>query len=154
MRALSTALTVLFVLAQWVPVLRGWPVCARVVRALQLAGGELARRWPRTGPITRTVIPAFWQGLPVVLILSGPAVLPALAYASPPDPLWIPGIYDDADYDDVVVLAASGTGDIAPVPPVHLRPSPLLTARLSEFDEKATVVHSLSAVLPRAPPPQ
>jgi len=29
-------------------------------------------------------------------------VLPALAAASPPDPTWIPGLYDDADFDDVV----------------------------------------------------
>jgi len=27
-----------------------------------------------------------------------------LAYASPPDPLWIAGIYDAADYDDVVCI--------------------------------------------------
>ena len=33
---------------------------------------------------------------------------PSLAYASPPDPSWIPGIYDDADFDDVVGLATSG----------------------------------------------
>jgi hypothetical protein len=26
-----------------------------------------------------------------------------LAYASPPDPTWIEGVYDDADGDDVVV---------------------------------------------------
>ena len=33
-----------------------------------------------------------------------------LAHASPPDPTWIPGLYDDADYDDVVLalLAIDG----------------------------------------------
>ncbi len=30
--------------------------------------------------------------------------LPALAYATPPDPTWIGGPYDDADYDDVIIL--------------------------------------------------
>jgi hypothetical protein len=30
--------------------------------------------------------------------------LPFLAHASPPDPNWFPGIYDDADYDDVIGL--------------------------------------------------
>jgi hypothetical protein len=30
--------------------------------------------------------------------------LTPLAYASPPDPIWVPGIYDAADYDDVVCL--------------------------------------------------
>src|SRR5262245_60492519 len=42
--------------------------------------------------------------LPVVLVL-GP-----LAHASPPDPVWIAGIYDDADYDDAVVAVVSATG--------------------------------------------
>ena len=32
-----------------------------------------------------------------------------LAYASPPDPSWIRGIYDDHDYDDVVGIATDGT---------------------------------------------
>src|SRR5262245_4429288 len=38
------------------------------------------------------------------------AVSVALAYATPPDPPWIPGIYDERDYDDVVGLLTDGTG--------------------------------------------
>jgi hypothetical protein len=30
--------------------------------------------------------------------------LPALAYATPTDPTWIGGLYDDADYDDIIIL--------------------------------------------------
>ncbi len=37
------------------------------------------------------------------------AVLVPLAYASPPDPIWIAGIYDNADYDDVVGLVTDET---------------------------------------------
>jgi hypothetical protein len=33
-----------------------------------------------------------------------------LAYASPPDPSWIFGVYDDHDYDDVVGLVTDATG--------------------------------------------
>src|SRR5438132_13607033 len=33
--------------------------------------------------------------------------LPVLAYASPPDPTWIAGFWDDADFDDVVILITS-----------------------------------------------
>jgi hypothetical protein len=40
--------------------------------------------------------------------------LPVLAHASPPDPSWIPGVYDDADYDDVVTQVVSGTGTVGP----------------------------------------
>jgi hypothetical protein len=44
----------------------------------------------------------------LLLILA--SALPALAHASPPDPSWIPGIYDDADLDDAVVtLVVMGT---------------------------------------------
>jgi len=39
--------------------------------------------------------------LPVVLAV---IVLPAVAFASPPDPSWIAGIYDGADGDDIVSL--------------------------------------------------
>ncbi len=49
-----------------------------------------------------------WLRLPVAVLLLGAvfAVGP-LAYASPPDPTWIAGVYDDADYDDVVVAVSS-----------------------------------------------
>jgi hypothetical protein len=36
--------------------------------------------------------------------------LVALAHASPPDPTWQPGFYDDADFDDVVALLISLSG--------------------------------------------
>jgi len=39
----------------------------------------------------------------VVLFLGILLTLPACAYASPTDPTWIPGLYDDNDYDDVIV---------------------------------------------------
>ena len=39
----------------------------------------------------------------VLLLLACYVALPLLALASPPDAVWIPGIYDLADYDDVVV---------------------------------------------------
>ncbi len=48
----------------------------------------------------------------VVLPVGG---LTPLAYASPPDPSWIRGIYDGADYDDVVLLITSRSG--LPRPP-------------------------------------
>jgi hypothetical protein len=40
----------------------------------------------------------------------------ALAYASPPDPSYIGGFWDDGDYDDVVILATSANAivDVRP----------------------------------------
>jgi len=45
------------------------------------------------------------SGLLFVLV-----VLTPLAHASLPDPAWIPGIYDGADFDGIVVAVASTTG--------------------------------------------
>src|SRR6059036_2938302 len=42
-----------------------------------------------------------------MLLFAAVVVLPALAHASPPDPSWVAGFWDDADSDDVV-LAVTG----------------------------------------------
>jgi hypothetical protein len=56
------------------------------------------------------------------LVLAGVlGTLVALAHASPPDPTWIPGLYDNADGDDVVafIVDADGAADAgAPVAPM------------------------------------
>lgn len=58
-----------------------------------------------------------------VLLLAVLLSLPAIAHASPTDPVWIPGFYDDNDYDDVILLitgavSAVESGVIDPVRPV------------------------------------
>lgn len=42
-----------------------------------------------------------------VVLLSSLVGLTPLAYAIPPDPVWIPGVWDDNDYDDTVIQATS-----------------------------------------------
>jgi hypothetical protein len=49
-----------------------------------------------------------------------------LAAASPPDPTWIAGFWDDDDFDDVVTqiaLLASTSDTAVPAPPVAGAPS-------------------------------
>jgi hypothetical protein len=41
------------------------------------------------------------------LLLGVLATLVPLSHASPPDPTWIAGFYDDADFDDVVLAIVS-----------------------------------------------
>ena len=48
-----------------------------------------------------------WFALISTVILT--ALVP-LAYGSPPDPTWVSGFHDDADYDDVVGLVTDGAG--------------------------------------------
>ena len=53
----------------------------------------------------------------VALLLAGPLfALTPLAHATPQDPTWMAGIYDGADYDDVVLLITTA-GGIPPSPP-------------------------------------
>jgi hypothetical protein len=87
----------------------------------------------------------------IVLLLLAPVALPGLAHASPPDPTWIHGIYDDDDGDSVVTLIASGTGlaPAAPSDPPFLDP---LIARLTPTPERMPLRAWAQAAPSRAPP--
>lgn len=87
-----------------------------------------------------------------VLVLTLVSALPALAPASPPDPSWIPGLYDDGDFDDVVTLVVAGTGHVAPGIPADLRSTPRLVGSLAHASEATPETLCPSAVQSRAPP--
>ena len=61
------------------------------------------------------------RALLIALIAGILATLGSLAYASPPDPWWVPGLYDDADFDDAVALVTSATAIAGPAAPVAPR---------------------------------
>jgi hypothetical protein len=89
----------------------------------------------------------------IALIAAVLATISGLAYASPPpDPTWIPGVYDDADFDDVVGLVTSAealatTASIADLPLVTPRTSPPAPLR------ESTILRFPTATLhARAPP--
>ena len=92
------------------------------------------------------------QALVALLILAAQALLPTLAHASPPDPSWIPGIYDGADYDDVVLLVSSEVGTVTPAAPDELRPLPRIVGKLAHSGESVALTPLASATQPRAPP--
>jgi hypothetical protein len=53
------------------------------------------------------------QQLPLIgLILASLIVLVPLAHSSPPDPTWLPGLWDNADHDEAVILATSVTSTV------------------------------------------
>src|SRR5437879_105741 len=60
--------------------------------------------------------PVSVRRLLVLLLIGALASAGPLAYASPPDPAWIAGFWDDGDYDDVVLLATSGVSLADPRP--------------------------------------
>jgi len=87
----------------------------------------------------------------VVLFLACYVVVPLLASASPPDPVWIPGIYDLADYDDVVValgdLDAVDDSSPARLIPVDARRRPLPSTPAFVLCISSCLSHQ-----PRSPP--
>src|SRR5512132_2010460 len=104
----------------------------RAVASLHVMWLALAALLPRTVTI-------------VALIL-----LPAIAFAGPPDPSWIAGVYDGADGDDVVSLvyeasAANTAG------PSHLDPHPCLrTMSLEDIGRNVPARYCTRG--PRSPP--
>ena len=66
----------------------------------------------------------WWKRYLVLVLLAYCGTLPIAAYASPPDPIWLPGIYDDADYDDVIGLLTDTTA-IRELPLIATGPAPI-----------------------------
>lgn len=86
----------------------------------------------------------------VVLVLLAPtAGLRSLAYATPSDPSWISGVYDGADYDDVVLLTTSEAGAVTPsLLPVFLQ----VAVRIPPLAREGVSTATLSTFQSRAPP--
>ena len=74
-----------------------------------------------------------------------------LAYADPPDPLFIAGFWDDDDFDKIVVYIL-GSYDVQLVPSTDMVPlwAPIELVRLLELSAAPTPVRA--EVSPRAPP--
>ena len=84
------------------------------------------------------------------LVLASIAALPAMAHASPPDPIWIGGLYDDGDQDELIALAAWATGATGAPLTAHHTLSP--AEGLPPYHDQAPAVSAPSPVRSRAPP--
>jgi len=91
------------------------------------------------------------RALLALIVLATGLALPALAHASPPDPSWIPGVYDDADFDDVVVRVTSATGSVDPEPPDAPCLAPGPAERVGHRPEPAPGSRGIRADRGRAP---
>lgn len=78
--------------------------------------------------------------------------LSVLAYASPPDPSWVRGVYDDADFDDVVCLVLANAGLVDDSAPVGGSPEFVLIRIDVPADDLSVAPFSLNSSQPRAPP--
>ena len=91
---------------------------------------------------------------PLILLALLPAlvVLTPLAYASPPDPVWVEGFFDDDDHDDVVVVITSAGAAVDPFPLDHGWTAPAPADPVSQSEEPSAQRRTLSGSTPRAPP--
>ena len=93
------------------------------------------------------------SALLALLLVGIVGILTPIAQASPPDPSWIRGMYDDNDFDDVVGLITSGSGLVGEITRVELRPVLIVITAILPPDDSAVPSLSLASARPRAPPP-
>ena len=86
-----------------------------------------------------------------ILLLSVVLALPPIAHAVPTDPVWIPGFYDDNDYDDVVLLiiGAVSAVDSSVVDPVG--PAVVCLGRITPSRSQPVLLRPLASFSTRAP---
>jgi hypothetical protein len=93
----------------------------------------------------------WWRRWLVVVLLACCGTLPLLAHASPPDPIWVPGIYDNADYDDVIGLLAD-TAAVRELPLVVADPACLSFGPVWSGSASVVLDTSLLGFRLRSPP--
>src|SRR5215831_7800921 len=92
----------------------------------------------RSGSCPRQQMPpnepfrSMWRAMATPLPIAAALILlPAIAFASPPDPSWIAGIYDGADGDDIVTLVCE-TAASNPAVLAYVAPLPCLSVMTPE----------------------
>ena len=89
--------------------------------------------------------------LNLLLLVALLALTPA-AYASPPDQTWIAGLYDNADFDDVVLFITGGLGGVQPSLLWSPRVVALVVGLVPPADTPIPALAPLAAGPSRAPP--
>ena len=92
------------------------------------------------------------RALIVLLLVLGVAALTSIAYATPPDPIYIPGLWDDDDYDNVVTLATSSSGTTDSHAPLDLTHLLIFIAPVAGRDDGQLPTALSAPYPPRAPP--
>jgi hypothetical protein len=112
--------------------------------------GRVRRRWVFVFIDERR---ARWERFCALGLLAAVVALMPLAHARPPDPVWLPGIYDDADFDDVALAAMFCDGAVERPLPAGERPA-LVIARSAPRPEEIFVPRAFRSSLNVRAPPQ
>jgi len=95
------------------------------------------------------------NGLSILLALAlvlGVCTLMPLAYASPPDPPWVEGFFDNADYDDVVDMITSEACTVPALVLAELAPRVPPVEHVVQSSTSPLPPPPVAAVSSRAPP--
>src|SRR6266852_5894715 len=87
-----------------------------------------------------------------LLLLVCLVTLTPLAFASPPDPTWMDGFFDDLDFDDVIVSLSWAAWAIEVDLLASLTPLPVSVHLVQPGEQPARSSKVLPAFLGRAPP--
>ena len=106
---------------------------------------------PSSGTRDRARCSAFSGRAALLALVGAWVLLRLLAAASPPDPTWIAGLWDDDDFDDVVIFIGSlvGVSDMPGPAPTRLDEP---TRRLVPVGPPPPISVSLLTLLDRSPP--
>jgi len=88
----------------------------------------------------------------VLLLLVCLVTLTPLAFASPPDPTWMDGFFDDLDFDDVIVSLSWAAWAIEVDLLASLTPLPVSVHLVQPGEQPVRSSKVLPAFLGRAPP--
>lgn len=115
------------------------------MRLCRVPGGEGQSSWQR---LRSSPARSCWAAV----LLIGLVALTPLAHASPADPLWIEGIYDAADHDDVVLAVTCLESPAGAALPVHVGPASVLAGIGPVASPLIPTAAHLGSVRARAPP--
>jgi hypothetical protein len=93
-----------------------------------------------------------FRGLCAIVILGVLIALWPMAFASPPDQSWLGGFFDDADYDDVVLLITGCSPAMSTHGAYGPRPAWVVIAPVAVADDDSVSPPAASSHHTRAPP--
>jgi len=98
--------------------------------------------------MTRRLVPCSLS----VTLLAILVVLTPLAYATPPDPSWVSGFFDDDDNDNVVILITSDQAALDPFPLCCWTPVPVFGSAVALEGQGLASSQYAESASARAPP--
>ena len=113
---------------------------------------DVSRRKLTLPGFERTNVTMGYRQPLVVLLVGALLALAPLAQSSPPDPTWIGGLYDNADYDDIVLTVTSGVAAVEWLSPSAGDPLVVSVAPRAPGDDSLVSLLRASSYHTRAPP--